>query len=338
MAFCNISKSNYFHNLSVIEQIIEKDKIAVVLKNNAYGHGLFEIGKLASEYGIKHAVVNTLSESKVISNLFSSILILQDRVEQEVSSNIIVTINSIEALKKTYKGTKIEIKVDTGMNRNGIMISEINTALDMVVEKGLVLHGIFTHFANAYINNDSIYTQKEKFDAMKQNIVNDVRFRNQNIRFHCSASSSLFRIDNKEYDLVRVGIMSYGYISLPESIIKPNLKPVMSLWAEKITSKTVKKGESIGYGSIYTAKDDILSSTYDIGYGDGFFRLDGIKDASIEDGRTILGVVSMNSFSTLGDDMEVCIFNNAQRFADLHGTIVYEIISNINPSIDRIVK
>ena len=178
MAFCNISKSNYFHNLSVIEQIIEKDKIAVVLKNNAYGHGLFEIGKLASEYGIKHAVVNTLSESKVISNLFSSILILQDRVEQEVSSNIIVTINSIEALKKTYKGTKIEIKVDTGMNRNGIMISEINTALDMVVEKGLVLHGIFTHFANAYINNDSIYTQKEKFDAMKQNIVNDVRFRN----------------------------------------------------------------------------------------------------------------------------------------------------------------
>ena len=112
----------------------------------------------------------------------------------------------------------------------------------------------------------------------------------------------------------------------------------MSLWGEKITSKLVKKGNSIGYGSKYTADKDMLSSTYDVGYGDGFMRLDGEKKTSIEDGREILGIVSMNSFSTIGDDDKVCIFKNAEKFSSLHGTIVYEIISNINPDFQRIIE
>ena len=56
-----------------------------------------------------------------------------------------------------------------------------------------------------------------------------------------------------------------------------------------------------------------------------------------EDGREILGIVSMNSFSTTGEDREVCVFENAKRFSDVHGTIIYEIISNINPSFKRVV-
>ena len=64
MAYCLINKSNYFHNLSKIEEKISKDKIAVVIKNNAYGHGLKEIAELASEYGIRHAIVNNLAKWK----------------------------------------------------------------------------------------------------------------------------------------------------------------------------------------------------------------------------------------------------------------------------------
>jgi len=337
MAFCLINKSNYFYNLSLIEKKIHKAKIAVVLKNNAYGHGLLEIAQLASEYGIKHAVVNTLNESSLIHSLFESILVLQDIPLEKVKDNITIAINSISMLEKINSSTRVEIKIDTGMNRNGIIPKDLDRALEIILEKGLILNGVFTHFANAYIDDNSIYNQKKIFDELKNTILKDERFSSNKIRFHCCASSSLFRIDNNEYDLARVGIMSYGYISLPRSFTQPLLKPVMSLWGEKITSKVVNKGDSIGYGSKYIAEDNMLSSTYDIGYGDGFLRLDGSKKSNIEDGREILGVISMNSFSTTGDDEKVCVFENAERFSSLHGTIVYEIISNINPSLKRVV-
>ena len=75
MAYCLINKSNYFYNLSQIEKKIDKDKIAVVIKNNAYGHGILEIAKLANEYGIKHAVVCTIEEAKLISHLFLNLFL-----------------------------------------------------------------------------------------------------------------------------------------------------------------------------------------------------------------------------------------------------------------------
>ena len=113
------------------------------------------------------------------------------------------------------------------------------------------------------------------------------------------------------------------------------MKPVLSLWADKITSKIVFKGSSIGYGQTYTTNDDVKVSTYDIGYGDGFMRLDENKKSTIEDGREILGIVSMNSFTTFGDDETVCVFSNAEKYSKVHNTIIYEIISNINPKIRK---
>ena len=94
MAYCLINKSNYFHNLSKIEEKIDKDKIAVVIKNNAYGHGLREMARLASEYGVKHAVVNNLAEAQIVSNLFETIIVLQEIPTKKIEENIIITINS----------------------------------------------------------------------------------------------------------------------------------------------------------------------------------------------------------------------------------------------------
>ena len=331
MAYCLINKKNYFHNLSIVEKKINKDKIAVVVKNNAYGHGINEIARLANEYGIKHAVVNNLFEAKTISDLFETIIVLQEIPTKKISPNIIITINSIDSINSIPEGTKVELKVDTGMHRNGISIKDVRLGLDLILKNKLVLNGVFTHFSSAYLHDDSLSVQKDIFDSIKLDITNDNRFSNQNIRFHCSASSSLFRVDNSNYDLARVGIMSYGYVSLPEFYEKPRLKPVLSLWGEKITSKSINKGDSIGY----TAKKDITVSTYDIGYGDGFMRLSAEKKTTIEDGREILGIVSMNSFSTLGQDDAVCVFEDVKRFASIHGTIVYEIISNINMNLKR---
>jgi len=334
MAYCLINKSNYFYNLSQVEKRIDKDKIAVVIKNNAYGHGILEIGKLANEYGIKHAIVCTIEEASVVSHLFETILVLQDSPKDKVPDNLIITINSLNDINKIPKGTKIEIEVDTGMHRNGILTEELDLALKLIIESDLILNGVFTHFSNAYLNDKSLAIQKQVFDDIRNTIKSDNRFSDK-IRFHCCASSSLFRLDNFDYDIARVGIATYGYISLPDVYKKPKLKPVLSLWAEKITSKTVVKGGSIGYGQTYTANEDIRVSTYDIGYGDGFMRLDQNKKSSIYDGREILGIVSMNSFTTFGIDEAVCVFNDAEKYSKVHNTIIYEIISNINPKIRK---
>jgi alanine racemase len=232
MAYCLINKSNYFYNLSQIEKRIDKDKIAVVIKNNAYGHGIIEIAKLAHEYGLKHKVVNNLTEAQSIYNLFETVIVLQEIPTEKVEENIIITINSIDSIKQIASGTKVELKVDTGMHRNGVSTKDIPVALDLIDNNKLILNGIFTHFSSAYLGDSSLSSQKDTFDKIRLDVVNDSRFDN-NVRFHCCASSSLFRVDNSVYDLARVGIMSYGYVSLPESYKKPELRPVLSLWGEK---------------------------------------------------------------------------------------------------------
>ena len=77
MAKILLNKKNLFHNLEIISQQAKgKDKVAIVLKDNAYGHGLLEIAKLANEFGIKKAVVRTLDEALKIEAFFDDILIL----------------------------------------------------------------------------------------------------------------------------------------------------------------------------------------------------------------------------------------------------------------------
>ena len=167
MAYCKINKENYFYNLSKVEQKIGIDKIAVVVKNNAYGHGINEISKLANEYGIKHSITISVNEAVKISHLFESVLVLQDIPKGQVSDNIIITINSIETICKLSPNTKVELEIDTGMNRNGISINQINEALNQIIEYDLKLNGVFTHFSSAYIDDNSIDMQKNKFDYIR---------------------------------------------------------------------------------------------------------------------------------------------------------------------------
>ena len=76
-------------------------------------------------------------------------------------------------------------------------------------------------------------------------------------------------------------------------------------------------------------------STYDVGYGNGFFRLDENKQFKISDGRDILGRVSMNNLTVEGSDDEICVFNDVRDLAELHGTISYEILCRLDPSIPK---
>lgn len=268
MANIILNKNHFFYNLDIIaKQTKSRDKIALVLKDNAYGHGLLEIASLAKEYGITKAVVQSCEEAHKIETYFEYILVLADfpKSTQKPSSKIRYTINDINAVTKFSKGTLVELKVNTGMNRNGIEMDELQKALDAVKCQGLKLEAIFTHHGCADELGDIYAKQKANFERVKESAP-------KGLRFHSCNSAALFRENDFCEDMARVGIAAYGCMELPHEMSAPTLKPVLALYANKIASRLLKCGESVGYGATFVAKEDMVVSTYDFGYGDGFLR------------------------------------------------------------------
>ncbi|RXK00168.1 alanine racemase [Arcobacter sp. CECT 8986] len=335
-----INKSNLFHNLDIISKKANgKDKVAVVLKDNAYGHGLLEIATLANEFGIKRAVVQTLDEAIKIEKLFEEILILAEDDFHTYSHTFHIAVNNIEQLKKLPKNTNVHLKVDTGMHRNGITKEQLKEAIDGICRENLKFTGLFTHYRASDILSTEFYWQRSNFSQIKQEVKEICEQLSLPLpKFHSANSSALFRIKDFDEDFARVGFATYGYLDTDTIFKNPNLKPVMSLWAKKMATRVLKKGQRVGYGGVYEAPKDMTVSTYDVGYGDGFLRLNGNFQYLTPKGYEILGKVSMDNLSINSDDDEVCIFNDVSRLADIHNTIRYEILATLNPNIKKEVK
>ena len=108
--------------------------------------------------------------------------------------------------------------------------------------------------------------------------------------------------------------------------------------SDLISSRILKKGQSIGYGGTYQAEEDMTVSTYDLGYGDGFLRINEKQDYTTPKGYKILGRVSMDNLSLNTDDNEVCIFEDVKDLAKLQNTISYEITTSLSTEIVRVIK
>ncbi len=332
MGYVKLHKQSFFHNLDYFTNLANKDKIAISLKDNAYGHGIEEVSSMAQEYGIKHVFVKSLDEANRVKKYgFKTILVLYD-IPDIKDDNLIISINSIEQINKIPNNSKVELKIDTGMNRNGVDISSIKDAIDIINEKKLKLNGVFTHFCCADEDNNITALQEEKFQEAIQIVKQYIKY---NFRVHCANSAGIHKVDMDKYDLARIGIGVYGYLDLEE---ERYLKPVLSLYAKKIATKRIKKGDHVGYGSdSFIALQDMVVSNYDIGYGDGFIRANTKKQRKIANGLEILGKISMDSFSIQSSAEEVCVFDNVNELAKTHNTINYEILTNIKPTIKRVI-
>jgi len=332
MGYIKLNRENFFHNLDYFSSLTSKDKLSIALKDNAYGHGIEQIATLSKEYGIKHIFVRDCIEASIAKKYnFESILVLYD-IPKSFDKDIVISINSLSYIKSIPKKSKVELKIDTGMNRNGIDIDQIELALKQIEEKNLILYGVFTHFCCADEDDHITKVQENRFLEVVEFIKSLYK---KDFRIHCANSAAVHKVDISKYDLARVGIGAYGYLDIKQ---EEYLKPVLSLHANKISTKMLQKGEHIGYGAKgYIAPKDMVVSNYDIGYGDGFFRLSENKKANIANGLDILGRVSMDSFSVESYEDEVCVFNNVTNLAKVHNTIKYEILTNLKPSIKRII-
>lgn len=341
MAYITINQAHYTHNLDLLcAKAGGKHKVMAVLKDNAYGHGLELMAHLASTYGLQKAAVKNLQEAELICHLFDEVLILADHPpHQEVSSHISFAAHSFEALHAFPKGVSIHLSIDTGMHRNGVREDKIEEAIQLIQERGLHLRGVFTHFRSSDELNSEFFWQRVNFERAKALVKTLLKkYELPRIAFHSCNSAGLLRTQSLgDDDFARCGIAMYGYTTLHPLIASSKLKPVLSLWAEKLSTRNIKRGERVGYGGIYEAPNDEVISTYDIGYGDGFFRFDGSGELLLANQQAIKGRMSMDSFCTGGNAQKVCMFDDATALAQHFGTISYEIITKLSSTLKRVV-
>lgn len=331
-----ISKQAYFHNLTQItNKVGSKDKVFVVLKDNAYGHGAVIMAGLASKFGIKTAVVRTHKEAKEISKFFENIIILSHIPDGSENKNFIYAINSLKALNLIKPKTKVHLAIDTLMHRNGLSLDEISKAFKIAKKRNVKILGAYTHYRSSDEMSGEFVIQKENFAQAKAQITKFCKIYGFKKPIFHSHNSAATERDSEFDDGVRVGIAQFGYAQFDDSL---NLKPVLSLWADKISDRILKKGESVGYGGVFSAPKDMKIACYDLGYGDGLLRYNGIGELNLDGGVKMLGKMSMDSFSCEDVGERICVFKDARIFAEFFGTISYDILVKLKPNIKRTLK
>jgi len=330
MAHITLSKQNFFHNLDILVKKVQSiEKIALVLKDNAYGHGILEIASLAKQYGIKKAVVQNEFEANKIEDYFDYILVLAD-YPYKFNEKLRYTINDIESIENFPQNTKVHLKVDTGMHRNGIAMDQLEIALKLIEKQGLVLEAIMTHHRSADELSSEWFWQNQNFDKVKNKVI---ELKYKNLYFHSCNSAALMRTQSFEEDFARVGIAAYGCLEMPKGF-ENGFKPVLSVYAQKISSRKLYNFQAVGYGATFRTEKECVVSNYNFGYGAGFLRSCSNKYVS-PDGFSLLGRVSMDNCSFESEDENICIFDDARNIAKSAGTISYEVLTSLKESIPR---
>ena len=270
----------------------------------------------------------------MIESFFNYILVLGD-IPTSASQTIRYTINDLQSIDKFPKGTKVELKVDTGMHRNGIAVDELEEAFIKIKDAGLLLEGMFTHHRSADELTSEWYWQRENFeDAKKRAKELSLKYGFAPLRFHSSNSAALFRNASFDEDMARVGIAAYGCMKLPLALNIDGFKPVLSLWAKKLSSRKLVAHQRVGYGGDAEVTCDEVVSNYDFGYGEGFLRVcaNGYKTP---EGVELIGRISMDNSSFLSSSDELLIFDDATYVAIFASTISYEVLTSLKPEIKR---
>lgn len=318
----------------IARQLQSREKIALVLKDNAYGHGLEQMAHIASRYGISRAVVRTVDEALKIRDKFPYILVLAD-VPSVQMPGFRFAINAMEQIKEFPSGSQVELKVDTGMHRNGIPLRLLHHAFEKISKNGLRLEAVFTHYRSADALGSDYFWQRRQFeDAKKEVLALAKRYATGPLRFHAANSAALFRSKGGHEDMVRVGIAAYGCLQMDPVLPQPDLLPILSLWGEKLVQRRVNRGERLGYGGTFAAQRQLQVGIYDVGYADGLLRSASNRYVA-PGGEALLGRISMDNSSFISENDTLLIFDDARRYAKAAGTISYEVLVGLHPGIKR---
>ena len=343
------------HNIKQIKNYVGANvKIMPVIKANAYGTWINRRLDVIGKFEI--VAVATVDEAVELRKIGfeKKILVLNqpfiEEIEKIIKYNISIGISSNEFLKELGKYEEkviVHVEIGTGMGRTGIHPKRVSEYINLIKDcKNICIEGIYTHLSSADIDKEYTEKQLASFEnAVKiaESIIGSLKY------VHASASNGIINFKQSYYNLVRPGIILYGYPSAEDTLEKIDLKPVCKLKSKITLIKTVKEGTSIGYSRSYITNKESKIATIPIGYADGLRRNLSNKGYVIINGKKvpIIGNVCMDGFMAdvteldnvkVGDD--VYIWDNEsitlEEIAKMCGTINYEIMCTVSERVPRI--
>lgn len=355
------------HNIvQVRARLVERERILLVVKADAYGHGAVEVSREAVGCGVDMLGVATLHEGIELrqAGIEAPVLILSPPMENEtrdvIEYDLACSVPSLavaRALSRVCvdrgKSGSVHVEVDTGMGRSGVGLDEALPFVSAVGKlPGLALDGVFTHFPASEEDPEFTRRQVSEFVALLQRLERkgiEVPLR------HAANSGALLGVPESldaPLNMVRPGIIVYGLKPSPRSAGDADLKPVMSFKSRIAQIRELPEGHPISYGMTYRAPRAMKMAVVPVGYGHGYsWRLSNSGEVLIRGERApIVGRVTMDVTlvdvdaipeATVGD--EVVLFGRqgdgeitVDDVAGLVGTINYEIICGIGKRVTRV--
>ncbi len=367
-AWAEIDLDAIAHNAREIKKLTgNRVELMGAVKADAYGHGVFEVVHTLLDNGVNQLAVSMLDEAIQLRKMGIGVPILilgytdparADEIVLNEVTQTVFTPDLAQALStaavRLGKNVKIHVKIDTGMTRLGFMpgYSAVKSIAEIGKMPGLIIEGIFTHFASADEGvKDYTMMQFERF----MSVCSELSRVGIHIPIkHVCNSGGIIQYTQMHLDMVRPGIILYGlYPSNEVSRSSINLKPAMTLKANIVHVKDVDKDTCISYGRTFRTSRKSRIATVPIGYADGYTRLMSNKGRMLVNGEfvPVVGRICMDQCMIDVTDLEkevhvgdeVVIFGNqggasisVDEIAAKVGTINYELICIIGKRIPRV--
>ena len=354
------------HNVRLLCEHAGRAQVMAVVKADGYGHGATEVARAALAAGAAELGVATVDEALALraDGITAPVLAWLHppgidfgpalRADVEIAVSSVRQLDELlDAVRRTGKTATITVKVDTGLNRNGVapalypsMLAALRQAVaeDAVRLRGLMSHMVYADQPDNPIND----VQAQRFADML------AQARDEGLRFevaHLANSSATMSRPDLAFDLVRPGIAVYGLSPVPE-LGDMGLIPAMTVKCVVALVKSVRAGEGVSYGHTWIAERDTTVALMPIGYADGVFRALGGRLEVLINGRRRPGVgrICMDQFLVdlgpgqvdVAEGDEAILFGpgtrgeaTAQDWADLLGTIHYEVVTSPRGRITR---
>ena len=345
------------------DRLAGKAKIMGIVKANAYGHNVHRIAEALEASGIEDFGVANIQEAielkvggalKKATKILAFASPLYSHIEFYLKYGIDMTVCDMMTLQaaneiaaKHNKTLSVQVKVDTGMGRLGMSppaAMEILREIDQ--SPYMELKGIYTHFADSTSSDGFTEKQLKAFTQLTS------EYEHASARIvckHAANSGAILSRKDSWLDMVRPGILLYGYHPAKNTPCRLDVKPVMQFESKVIFIKTVTAGTTVSYNRTWTAPAPRYIATIAAGYADGYFRALSNHATVMINGNTYqqVGTVTMDQIMVdLGTQHNVkkgdtaILFGwegaSASDLAGIAGTISYEMLCAVSSRVKRI--
>ncbi|UZJ25372.1 alanine racemase [Rhodococcus antarcticus] len=354
------------HNVRTLDAAAGSAGVMAVVKADGYGHGAVATARTALAAGAVELGVATVDEALqlrtagITAPVLSWLHAVDDDFGAALAADVQVSVSSprhlsavLAAARATGRTAVVSLKVDTGLNRNGVSATELDGTLVALAgaqaEGAVRLRGVFSHLARAdepthpVVDAQAARLREVLATAARHGLVPEV--------VHLANSAATLTRPDLSFDLVRPGIAVYGLSPVP-ALGDLGLRPAMTLRARVALVKRVAAGQGVSYGHVWTAPADTTVALLPVGYADGVPRglstrfdvlLGGVR-------RPVVGRVCMDQLLVdcgpdgggVAEGDTAVLFGpggdgepRAQDWADTLGTIHYEVVTGVRGRVRR---